>query len=64
MRHELSTTLNHLKEWEYKNTLSDPQWLPLPGAESLEATGSLTTFTDSFNPASIPQRFYQLRPLD
>ena len=57
-----TTTAGYYYQVEYKNNLSDPSWLPLPGAESVAGTGNIVEVIDH-NASGLTRRFYRAKLL-
>ena len=60
-RINFTTELGRNYRVEYKNSPSDSQWLPVPGANTVSGTGSVIQVSDPDpNVASQPRRFYRV----
>jgi len=55
-----TTTAGYNYRVEYKNSLTDPTWMPVSGAEEVPGTGEVVRITDPDpNVANLPRRFYR-----
>ncbi len=57
-----TTTSGQTYRLEYKNSLADPGWTSVPGADAVSGTGNIVTVSDSDpNARNLRHRFYRAR---